>query len=259
MRTRADAEIIPQRVWSRCKLLAHFPVIQLPSKLSKKLRTHSARLRIRFVSSSGLRKRGRQGFEDEVLAFVSTVLKREFFCRGDPIYLAGEPATALYFVLKGCARVQFDGSEEGIRSAGGSAAASAAGARWSMTDAQLQPFAFVRAGDTFGEAALVQNTAAGGCGGGGRSAGDIWDRRRLDAVAAVDEVTVYSLGLSGLCRLREAFPTVAAQLEEFCALRAAQARRRAGSSGGRGGRTKKEPCRLRMLLRQVCLCLCFCV
>ena len=28
MKTRADAEIIPQRVWSRCKLLAHFPVIQ---------------------------------------------------------------------------------------------------------------------------------------------------------------------------------------------------------------------------------------
>ena len=53
-----------------------------------------------------------QGFDDEVLACVSGLLKREFFCRGDAVYLRGEPATGMFFVLKGCVRVNFDGKDE---------------------------------------------------------------------------------------------------------------------------------------------------
>jgi hypothetical protein len=86
-----------------------------------------------------------------------------------------------------------------------STAGSSGSTRLSTADGAL-PFAFLRAGDTFGEAALApvdraERTAdscggGGGGGGGGRSCGDLWVRRRIDAAAAVEEVGLLFLIIS---------------------------------------------------------------
>lgn len=156
-----------------------------------------------------------------------------------------------YFILKGCARVQFDGKKEQLLKSVGPGNSDA---RKSAADTGSLPHAFLYAGDTFGEAALVSNLQNDHALDAGSNDDDCWLRRRLDAAAAAEELTVYSLGLNSFRALRDTYPAVAIQLEEYCALRAAQARRKSGFgttvTSGSGTSSAAEPCRLRMMQRQ---------
>jgi CRP-like cAMP-binding protein len=75
-----------------------------------------------------------RGMDEEALARLATVLESKDFADGQPIFLEGDPGDSMYFIAKGCIRIEM---------------------RAQANSAAKKTLAVLEAGDYFGEMALL--------------------------------------------------------------------------------------------------------
>ena len=158
----------------------------------------STRLRKALLAEVGVKERDHiplfQGFEDECIGYIFTLLSRVDFIDGDVIYHKGDRAEDMYLVTYGTVCMHVDSvrrnSENQVRSG-----------RARVTEA----------GGSFGELSLFP---------------DLLPPVRYETAVASSWVIAYTLAAADVPRLQAKYPHVVSRLREFCQLKIADGRAR---------------------------------
>ena len=179
-----------------------------------------------------------QGFDDECIGHIFTLLCRVDFIAGDVIYRHGDPAAEMFLVTGGTASIHYDrrhlrrGSEQNLRRA---SQAPAKGTRAKQ----------IEVGGAFGELALFP---------------DLVPPVRAETAVADSWVVAYTLPAAAMPSLEARYPNVVSRLREYCELKLADGRARGHSfvmmdksfMMGRGSLDSMlQPCKLNAMIVQM--------
>ena len=150
-----------------------------------------------------------QGFEDECIGYIFTLLKRVDFSEGGVIYQKGEPAAEMYLVTSGKVSILMDGNR-----------------RYSTSEMSTRSgrARVMEAGGSFGELSLFP---------------DLIPPIRHETAVASSWVIAYTLAAADVPRLQAKYPHVVSRLREFCQLKIADGRAR-----GHTYASKRSSCRV---------------